>query len=651
MMMRRFKSSDRRWKIGVTNGIVAFWIVVPLLVLCINLDRMKYNDATTTTSLSTTMVQALATPVLSTKPKRSTIVTSSSADIVLTKEQIKSIQMEKEDLLRSVHDNVVFNRLFVNVPERPHPTPYTVSTRENNLDSDGTFPKALLPSNFPPGCLLRLGPNGASSQDGFMDGDGFVNCITFPPSLIQALNASRINTKDCTDTGGTFSSTYIDTRGRKLEVANPGKLFLGTLGAVPYGIPLLQNIVTNAINFRTLQCQKDTCNTALGVHDGKILALMEQCPPCEIQVQRDGRINTVSDSCRLGDAILWSPVTGGALSAHGRTCPITKERIHVSYDGNAQPNIRVDIFQEQFQLKRSIPVNVPCATMVHDCAITNQYVIVLDFPLTLRTTRFLKNQFPVEYEAEYGARIGLLSRNDVDDTNIRWFECEPGIILHTVNAFDDVENQRVIVQALRSEPYGSKGYLEEFTTSYLYEYELDLTSGKVSSERYLNPYEPVEFPNINPKQIGQKSNNAVYCSSLRSMGGPLLNHKQPVSGITLSGITKFTLHDSDTTTNHQYQKGDVVDSFAFPMPWMVVSEPTVVPKTDGPGEFVLLIATKVPTNSEEASESTVIQSEMQTQVVVLDGDHLVDGPIWQCDLPHHVHYGLHSQFLDWDAMV
>jgi hypothetical protein len=84
---------------------------------------------------------------------------------------------------------------------------------------------------------------------------------------------------------------------------------------------------------------------------------------------------------------------------------------------------------------------------------------------------------------------------------------------------------------------------------------------------------------------------------------------------------------------------------------MVVSEPTVVPKTDGLGEFVLLIATKVPTNSEEASEGAAIHSKMQTQVVVLDGDHLVDGPIWQCDLPHHVHYGLHSQFLDWEAMV
>ena len=589
------------------------------------------------------IVDALATP--------STLLNQQQQQrrVRLDPETIRRIQTEKEDDLRSVHDNIIFNALFLNVPEYPDPKPISFSSQSQ------PHSQPQLPATFPPGCLLRLGPNGAPSHDGFMDGDGFINCITFPPSLIQNLQTNGDDDDDDDDMpsshSGTFSSTYVQTRGRTLEASDPNqKKFLGTLGSVPYAFPLLRSVIVNAINFRTLQCQKDTCNTALGLHDGRILALMEQCPPCEIQVTRTGRIQTIADTCRLNDAIPWSPVTGGSLSAHGRTCPITKERIHVSYDSNSEPYIRVDIFDRKFQLQRSIPVNVPCPTMVHDCAISNQYVVILDFPLTLRTTRFLKNQFPVEYEPEYGARIGLLSRNDADDSNIRWFECEPGIILHTVNAYDDIEHNKVVVQALRSDPRGTKGYLEEFTTSYLYEYELDLNSGTVLSERYLNPYEPVEFPIINPNYTGQKSNTAVYCSSVRSIGGPLLHHKQPVTGITISGVTKFTLRPD----NDDIQKGDVVDSFVLPLPWMVVSEPTVVPKTDGTGEYVLLIATKVIAPSNTGSGTRTKNDQLpvqQSQVVVLDGDHLSDGPVWQCDLPHHVHYGLHSLFVDWESMV
>jgi carotenoid cleavage dioxygenase-like enzyme len=607
---------------GFNNGIVTLLVTTTILCCYYNIDEFLSTDI---------VVNALVTPSSST-------TVQPQQRLSLDRETIRRIQTETEDELRTVHDNDVFNALFLNVPDYPDPIPWTQR-----------LPQTRLPSNFPPGCLLRLGPNGAPSHDGFMDGDGFVNCITFPPSTIQ--NSGNNDDKgDTTFMGGTFSSAYVHTRGRKLEESDPNqKKFLGTLGSIPYALPLLRSIIVNAINFRTLQSQKDTCNTALGIHDGRILALMEQCPPCELQVTRTGRVNTVADTVRLGNAIPWSPVSGGALSAHGRTCPITKERFHVSYDSNQAPYMRLDVFDTKFQCQRSIPVNVACPTMVHDCAITNQYVVILDFPLTLRTSRFLKNQFPVEYEPEYGARIGLLHRDAVDDSNIQWFECEPGIILHTINAFDDTEKNRVIVQALRSDPRGTKGYLEDFTTSFLYEYELDIQSGTVTSERYLNPYEPVEFPIINPNYVGQKSNTAVYCSSVRSIGGPLLHHKQPVSGITISGVTKFTLQCHSDDDN--IQKGDVIDSFVFPLPWMVVSEPTVVPKTDGSGEYVLLIATKVVAVPKDTTETQSTVAERQSQVVVLDGDSLRDGPLWQCDLPHHVHYGLHSLFVEWESMI
>lgn len=550
-------------------------------------------------------VNALATPSVVNPPP-------TKPQYPLDPAKIRSLQAESDEILRSKHDNEAFNALFLNVPEYPDPVPLPLGTSEKPL-----------PSNFPPGCLLRLGPNGAEPTDGFMDGDGFINCITFPPP------------KD-TNFRPSFSSTYVDNLGRKLERANPGKRFLGTLGCLPRALPLLKNLFINAVNFRTLQCQKDTCNTALAQHDGRVLALMEQCPPCEIQFTKDGRLRTLSDSVRLDGQLEWIPVTGGALSAHGRTCPETGERIHVSYNSNAPPYTRVDFFDHAFHVRKSIGVNVPCPTMLHDCAITHNFVVVLDFPLTLRTERFLRDEFPLEYEPEYGARIGLLPRDAVDDSNMQWFECVPGVILHTVNAFERADGT-VVVQVLRSEPSGVKGFIEEHSSSYLYEYELDRNNGQVV-EKWLNPLVPVEFPILPTADVGQPSATAVYCTSVRSIGGPLRHHKQPITGITLDGVVKFCLKDGAAGC----RKGDVISSYSFPPRWMGVSEPTVVPKTDGTGDYVLQIATYVP----EGTSGPLV-----SRVVLLDGNQLENGPVWQCDLPHHVHYGLHSMYLNWESMV
>jgi carotenoid cleavage dioxygenase-like enzyme len=573
-----------------------------------------------------------ATPATKTTPA-TPLPTSTTAATALDLDQVRRLQHQKEEELRARHNAVAWNRLFVDVPERPNPIDLPV------VETSGQ--EATLPRDFPPGCLLRLGPMGAPANEGFFDGDGMIHCITFPPS--KSSSSSSLP--------GTFSSTYVDTKGRQLERANPGKKFLGTLGSPPRGLPLLQNILQNSINFQTLQGQKDTCNTALAQQNGRVLALMEQCPPSEICVYQDGRVATLANNCRLDNAIAYEHITGGSLSAHGRTCRRTGERIHVSYTSQQKPYCRVDVYTDGFQLKKSMGVNVACPTMIHDCCITEQYVVIFDFPLTLRTTRFLKDQFPVEYEPEYGARIGLLRRDAVDDSNIAWFECQPGVILHAVNAFetttttsdeDGTGSNVVTVQVLRSEPSISRGFLEEYSSSFLYEYNLDMTTKSVTAEGCLNPNEIVEFPVIHEMHNGKASAEHVYCTQVKSIGGKISTHRLPEIGITLDGVVKMGLqHDN---------KGKVVGQFTLPDNWYGVSEPTVVPKTGGgsEGEYVLLLSTFVPDGFD--SWRDIPDSALKSRVLLLDGDRLDSGPVWQCDLPYHVPVGLHSAFLPWDCI-
>ena len=153
--------------------------------------------------------------------------------------QITQAQKNAEENARAIFDPFAMNALFVNVEERSEPVPCSISS-----DS----PKSKLPSDLAPGALLRIGPNGASTNEGFLDGDGMVHAIVLPPSE--------------SDKDIMYSSTYVDTKGRKLErEANNGKTFAGTLGAAPHGLPMLGNLLRNGLTFGTLDVQKDTCNT------------------------------------------------------------------------------------------------------------------------------------------------------------------------------------------------------------------------------------------------------------------------------------------------------------------------------------------------------------------------------------------------------
>ena len=620
---------------------------------------------------------ALLPPFLSSWTKQSSstverVVTSSPKFDV---EELKQQQEQLEDQARKAHRLDPFNALFVEVPECPTPQVCTVPPVDNPYHD---FPlSATLPIDFPAGAFLRMGPNGAAPDEGFLDGDGFLNCVIFPPRQAKG---------DVQDSAVSFTATYVDTLGRQTErraaKANGNNnnnknrpRYRGTLGGAPRGWPLLATLVQNAITLQTRRPQKDTCNTALALHGSTLLALMEQSLPTELRVKRDGRVDTVRASSSLNGAIPQDDVvTGGNLGAHGRTCSHTGERIHISYKSSQKPYARVDIFgveQQQstevngtptpkgFQLKRSIPIHdLEVPVMIHDLTVTENYVVVLDFPLTIRPGRMLRDQFPVAYEPEHGARIGLVPRhftNDDDDVNndnstpvIQWFSVDPCVILHTVQAYETWDHQ-VVLQALRSVPKTTNSYITSYTTAFLHEWVMDLTSGRVQ-EQCLNPHELVEFPVVDARFHGKPADSA-FAIHVSSIGGPIATLNTPREGILIDGLVKFTLTNNDETG---LRKGDVMDRFVLPEHWYTVTEPTLVPKVgtsnaNGSGLYVVMVATHVPQGLRDL-ERIRNGKTLTSHVLVLDGDDLRAGPVWVAETPQHLAYGLHSEFIPWDGL-
>jgi len=425
-------------------------------------------------------------------------------------EEILELQTRAEREARKRHDNFVLNTLFVPVDEHSEPRSCSLTGRRTEC-----WGKNHLPHDLPSGAILRIGPNGASSEDGWLDGDGMIQCVII---------------SDDKGSPPMFSSTYVDTRGRSLERQASGdvkKRYRGTLGAAPKGLSLLKNVFQNSLDFKTHILQKDTCNTALARSGSRIMALMEQSPPSEIEITRNGRLRTVESMCRLEGAVEDAFLTGGSLGAHGRTDPESGERIHLSYNAVSKPYVRADVFDANWKLKSSIGIDVPAPIMLHDCAITKNYIVVMDFPLTVRPHRLAMDKFPVEYEPEQGARIGLVRRNGRDIGEVQWFDVSVGVVLHAASAFER-EDGTVVLHGFKSVPKNEKSFILDYSTSFFHQWVLNPNTGAVLDDRCCNPEEVVEFPVVEERFVGSDP-GCIYGVQVTSIGGPVYTSRRCVA--------------------------------------------------------------------------------------------------------------------------
>jgi len=428
--------------------------------------------------------------------------------------------------------------------------------------------------------------------------------------------------------------TPVHTGYQKEEAAGKD-LFQGTIGLAPRGWPVLAAVVNNFV--RGGQAVKDSCNTAVTYHAGKILALMEQCRPSELSVSRTGDIRTLKSLSDLDGAIPFDPLTGGALSAHSRIDATTGEKIAISYAvgglGQGPPTARHDVWSATGKLTHSATVALPAPIMIHDLAITKSRSILFDFPLTVRIEKAFLDRFLVEYEKDTPARLGLLPRYGSPD-QVQWFDVEAGVVLHTINAYDR-EDGCVVVQAMRAVPDSPGAYIITFTPSFPYEWILDPRTGKCIQERYLSDT-PAEFPGMNPYVHGTRA-KYTYAMGLSSAGGPIFAYNSPQESPRFDSLVKF---DLDT--------GEVCSKYTLPPKRLLVAEPIFVPKVgkadpsqggkEDDGYILSMIS--------EIEESQIKVSKM----LIFEASDLSVGPVSEVVLPELIPFGLHSEWVPFEAL-
>jgi carotenoid cleavage dioxygenase len=325
-----------------------------------------------------------------------------------------------------------------------------------------------------------------------------------------------------------------------------------------------------------------------------------------------------------------------AFTAHPRIDPKTGELMFAAYSffetETAEPGVHIGVVDPDGVLKHF--ARIPSAdrnTLMHDCAITEKWTVITDFPLCIDPSKLLTEEGLISFQPSAGSRLGLAPRYGSEVKH--WFEVQNGYAFHLMGAYEDGDD--VVLRGCRSPsmslglPY-EDGSLdrEAFVRTHvaegwkagplggkLHEWRLHLKDGSVT-EREVGSGALADFPVINPAYEGQKYHYG-YCSVGK------LEESIPEGVPVFGAVEKYMFADD----------GEVaVERHVLPE-GCAAGELTFVPKPGAAAEdagWMLLFTT---------------DAESRSEMRILDAQDFGGPPVARIALPQRVPFGFHGTWV------
>jgi carotenoid cleavage dioxygenase len=315
------------------------------------------------------------------------------------------------------------------------------------------------------------------------------------------------------------------------------------------------------------------------------------------------------------DTVAHNPFDGtlrGAFSAHPHRDPETGELHAICYHATDMTNVYHVVVGTNGQVRREEPVAVNHGPSIHDCAITKNYVLVFDLPVTFSMSATLAGYaFPYRWNPSHQARLGLLPREGAG-ADVIWCDVDPCYVYHTANAFE-LPDGRVVVDVAAHDRNGHRDYRgPDSDTAALERWTIDPASHKVT-RTILDPT-PQEFLRFDERLAGKPYRYAyALCIPVGA--------EAKAGAIGRSQILK---HDLAATTRQVHDFG--------PQRF--------------PGEFVFVPRTGTAAEDEGWLIGLVVNMEDETtDLVILDAQNFTAPPQASIRLPHRVPPGFHGNWI------
>ncbi|MEA5551279.1 carotenoid oxygenase family protein [Anabaena cylindrica UHCC 0172] len=417
------------------------------------------------------------------------------------------------------------------------------------------------------GIFVRNGPNPQHSPIGqyhWFDGDGMLHGV-------QISNGKA-----------TYRNRYVHTRGWNIEHEAGKAVWSGMLEP-----PQMDNPYGPG---------KNTANTALVWHAGQFLAVWEGGAPHNIRLPN---LETISEYTYNNQLV--SPFT-----AHPKVDPVTGEMMFFGYSFSP-PYLQYSVVSAQGELLKTVPIDIPMGVMMHDFAITENYTIFMDLPLTFSPERMQKGEPMMMFENQRPSRFGIVPRHG-DNSNIRWFETPSCFIFHTLNAYED-QDEVVLIACRMSSTNVLMSQSTDPTADIplLHRWRFNLSTGVVKEEMLDDV--PAEFPRINENFLGRKTQYG-YTGKMANTPVPLFE-----------GVIKYNFSNGKSQT-HEFGQGRYGGEAVF--------APRLHATTEDDGWLITFIYDQ---NSETS------------ELIVINAQDVTSEPVARVIIPQRVPYGFHGAWI------
>lgn len=426
------------------------------------------------------------------------------------------------------------------------------------------------------GTLYRNGPNPQFvPRDGnhhWFGGDGMLHAFTVADGEVR------------------YRNRWVRTNKWELEHA-AGRALFGSWGNPMTTDPSVLGVVSDGV-----------ANTNIIRHGGHLLALEEAHAPFEM---------SGPDLETIGKYDL-----GGKVTAHPKACPVTGQLVFFAYADDPMPlssRISWGLADADGKLIKRETFEAPYCSMIHDCIVTEHYIVIPVLPLSGSLARAMGGQSVFAWEPALGGHLAVIPRAE-GVAGLRWIEVPACYVFHVMNAFERSEGGAVSIVAdvmrYASAPLfpNADGTRGENAPAYLTRWTIDLAAGAVTE----TPLDDIagEFPRVDERFAGLPYRHGWFVGHTTRPGD----------------LRPNTLVHLDLATGTRKT-------------W-------TVPPRDAIGEAVFTHAGPEAAEGEGWLTAVIYRGDEDvSEFVVFDAQRIDQGPIAGAKLPRRVPFGFHGQWV------